>query len=63
MATEIELKLSIVEAHDKDVLEQVKECLISLGLNQDFKTNKLENAYFDTPDLQLNAENIALRVR
>ena len=63
MATEIELKLSIVEGGDENALEQVKECLISLGLNQDFKTNKLENAYFDTPDLQLNAEKIALRIR
>ena len=63
MATEIELKLSIIEAHDEDVLLQLKKCLVSLGLDQNFQTNKLENAYFDTLDLRLNAEKIALRVR
>ena len=63
MATEIELKLSIVEVHDEDALLQVKNCLISLGVEQKFQTYELENAYFDTPDLRLNAEKIALRIR
>ena len=63
MATEIELKLSIVEAHDRDALKQVQKCLISLGIDQSFQKNELENAYFDTPDLRLNAEKIALRIR
>ena len=63
MATEIELKLSIVEAHDKDALMQVKKCLLSLGVDQAFQTYELENSYYDSPDLRLNAEKIALRVR
>jgi len=63
LATEIELKLSIVVEHDKDTLIQVKNCLISLGVDQELHKNKLENAYFDTPDLQLNTEKIALRIR
>jgi len=63
LATEIELKLSIIEAHDEDVLTQVQKCLSSLGVDQSFHKNELENAYFDTPNLRLNAEKIALRIR
>lgn len=63
MATEIELKLLIEEAHDINVLLQVKKCLVTLGIDPLFDKNELENAYYDTPDLRLNAERIALRVR
>jgi len=63
LATEIELKLSIVGEHDKEALIQVEKCLLSLGVDQRLHKNELENAYFDTPDLRLNEERIALRIR
>jgi inorganic triphosphatase YgiF len=63
LATEIELKLSIVGEHDKDALKQVKNCLIALGVDQAFHNNELKNAYYDSPDLQLNKAKIALRIR
>ncbi|MFT6122373.1 MAG: inorganic triphosphatase YgiF [Oleiphilaceae bacterium] len=63
MATEIELKLSIVAVHDEDALIQVKKCLLSLGVDQKLHKYELENAYYDSPDLQLNKEKIALRIR
>jgi inorganic triphosphatase YgiF len=63
LATEIELKLSIVAVHDEDALIQVKKCLLSLGVDQKLHKYELENAYYDSPDLQLNKEKIALRIR
>ncbi|MFT7371655.1 MAG: inorganic triphosphatase YgiF [Oleiphilaceae bacterium] len=63
MATEIELKLSIVGEHDEDALIQVKNFLTSLYVDQKLLKYKLENAYYDSPDLQLNKEKIALRIR
>jgi inorganic triphosphatase YgiF len=63
LATEIELKLSIVGEHDEDALIQVKNFLTSLYVDQKLLKYKLENAYYDSPDLQLNKEKIALRIR
>jgi len=63
LATEIELKLSVQEAHDQDVLKKVKKCLSSLTLNNEIHSNELVNIYFDTSDLQLNMLKMALRVR
>lgn len=63
MVTEIELKLSIVGEHDEDALIQVKNFLTSLYVDQKLLKYKLENAYYDSPDLQLNKEKIALRIR
>jgi len=63
LATEIELKLRIVEVHDQDVLLEITKCLALLGLASSFQVNELKNVYFDTADWQLNAQKIALRVR
>jgi len=63
LATEIELKLRIVEVHDQDVLLEITKCLALLGLASEFQENELKNVYFDTADWQLNAQKIALRVR
>ena len=59
MATETELKLfclpeaiALVESHP----------LIAKG-GQEASPKRLENTYFDTPDLSLYANRIALRVR
>jgi len=63
LSIEIELKLSVQEVHDHDVLEKLKKCLSSLTLNNEIHSNELVNIYFDTPDLQLNKQKMALRVR
>ncbi|SFX20907.1 CYTH domain-containing protein [Marinospirillum alkaliphilum] len=58
MASETELKLLIQEA-DQQRLEQLMN-----RLSATFEGSKrLENTYFDTPDLQLNQARIALRLR
>ena len=63
MATEIELKLRLIDESLKDPLFMIKECLQSLGLDHEFRVYDLKNSYFDTPDWQLNKQKIALRVR
>ena len=63
MATEIELKLSIINAHNSDVLEQLKQCLNALDQKHYFEKHHLSNVYFDTCELQLNTHKIALRIR
>jgi inorganic triphosphatase YgiF len=63
MAKEIELKLSVLNA-DKNVLEQLKECFMSLGINStELNKKHLENIYYDTPDRVLNKNRMALRIR
>ena len=52
-----------MNAHEIVVLEQVKQCLFALKIDAEFHMNRLENAYYDSPDLVLNAEKIALRIR
>jgi len=59
LATEIEIKLHILESNETDILRQLERILGVSG----FKCHDLRNLYFDTPDFQLNAERIALRIR
>jgi len=62
LATEIELKLSILD-DSVDALGSIKACLVEAGIAAEFQANKLNNVYFDTCGLRLNAEKIALRIR
>jgi inorganic triphosphatase YgiF len=63
VATEIELKLRIIDEYFKDPLSKIKECLQAQGLEHEFRAYRLKNSYFDTPDWQLNKQKIALRIR
>lgn len=58
MAIETEIKLTI-PAH---LVSQVKALLVASGASQ-LKKRRLLNCYFDTPDLKLSAEKVALRIR
>lgn len=59
MPTEIELKLY---CPPEEIARVVSHPLISAG-NEKGAPKRLVNTYFDTPDLALHAERIALRVR
>ena len=63
MATEIEMKLSFTELKSEPSLEALTEVLAGEDLNVKIKENRLENAYFDTPDFSLNKNKVALRIR
>ena len=62
MATEIEMKLSVLD-EAVDVTERLKACLLEKDIECDFQSNKLINIYFDTPSWDLNAHKMALRIR
>ncbi|HET8728265.1 MAG TPA: CYTH and CHAD domain-containing protein, partial [Alphaproteobacteria bacterium] len=58
--TEIELKLSV----DLEAIERLgKASAIARRARNRGTVRRLENAYFDTPDLQLHQRGLALRVR
>mgnify|MGYP000173190032 CR=1 FL=1 len=62
MATEIELKLRILDDIGSAV-ESVGACLKALGIDDDFQLYELKNTYFDTNERILNANKMALRIR
>ena len=67
MATEIEMKLSIIGGHRDEHLVMLKNGLNALGLELDlaqgFNQSMLKNAYYDSASWQLNALKVALRIR
>lgn len=67
MVTEIELKYSLLESHDLATIQQVqaKICQLLTQNNLVFEHQKkqLSNHYFDTPNLALRHQKIALRTR
>jgi len=63
MATEIELKLSIVGGQRDEHLLRLKAGLKVLNVSEEFKLAVLKNAYYDSVSWQLNALKVALRIR
>jgi inorganic triphosphatase YgiF len=67
VATEIEIKLAFTEPSNEPALDALQEVLGQSGFDPaftpSFKESRLENAYFDTPDFQLHAAKVALRIR
>lgn len=57
MANEIELKLKVINSID------IRDGLKRLFPDLSFETKKLINSYFDTPELALNQNKTALRIR
>ena len=62
LATEIELKLQVLD-EKVNVVEKLKAFLAENGGECQFQQNELVNIYFDTPDWDLNANKMALRIR
>lgn len=58
MALETEIKLLV----PRGVISRVKQ-LPALLAAKGYQTQKLRNWYFDTPDLRLSADKVALRIR
>jgi inorganic triphosphatase YgiF len=63
VATEIEMKLAFTGDYTEPGLPQLRDVLRQEGVDPLFKEARLENAYFDTPDFQLHAAKVALRIR
>lgn len=67
MVTEIELKYSLLESKEMATPEQVKrkisQLLINNALAFEHQEKQLSNYYFDTPELTLRKNKIALRTR
>ena len=67
MVTEIELKYSLFENHEVNTAAQVQNIIEQLltdhELSFTYQKKQLTNCYFDTPNLSLRKQKIALRTR
>lgn len=63
MATEVEIKLEFQAEYKTPQINALEGVLTALNCNADLSSKRLENAYFDTLDFQLNKHRVALRIR
>jgi len=63
MATEIEIKLAFEKGSSEPQIKSFETVLKSFGSDYFFSKKDLENVYFDTAELLLNKNKVALRIR